>query len=402
MKTFINKIEFYWIMVLKETLRNVVRTQQLGNSGIPRSLLKDIDLNAKHAIVISGIRRCGKSTLLLQIMGKIKKFYYFNFEDPRASGFVGEDFFRLDEVFKESGESDFYCFDEIQNVPEWEKFIRHLLDNKKKVVITGSNASMLGRELGTKLTGRHLSYELFPFSYDEFLALKSKGPSEQSFTEYYLLGGFPEYLESEDPNILRHLLMDVIERDIVARHELRNAITLKNLSTYLITNSAKEFSYNNLAKLFGVSVNTIISYISYLEDSYVLFTVSRLEYSLKKQITSRKKAYTIDPGFAKANSLSFSQDKGRIFENIAFLQLRRKSREIYYFRENYECDFIVDRNLAVQACYEVNSDNQDREINGIKEAMKQLKIKEGVILTYNQEDVVEGIKLVPLWKYGRD
>ena len=307
-------------MILKETLRTIVKTQQFGDSGIPRSLLKDIDLKTKHTIVISGIRRCGKSTLLLQIMGNIKNFYYFNFEDPRASGFNGEDFFRLDEVFKEEcKESDFYCFDEIQNVPEWEKFIRHLLDNKKRVVITGSNASLLGRELGAKLTGRHLSYELFPFSYDEFMVLKSKGPSEQSFSDYYGLGGFPEYIEAGDPQILRHLLMDVIERDIVARHELRNAVTLKNLATYLITNSAKEFSHNRLAKLFGASVNTVISYISYLEDSYILFTVPKFEYSLKKQLVNRKKAYIVDQGFAKANSLSFSQDRGRIFENIAFL-----------------------------------------------------------------------------------
>jgi len=388
-------------MILKETLRTIVKTQQFGDSGIPRSLLKDIDLKTKHTIVISGIRRCGKSTLLLQIMGNIKNFYYFNFEDPRASGFNGEDFFRLDEVFKEEcKESDFYCFDEIQNVPEWEKFIRHLLDNKKRVAITGSNASLLGRELGTKLTGRHLSYELFPFSYDEFLILKSKEPSEQSFSEYYGLGGFPEYIEAGDPQILRHLLMDVIERDIVARHELRNAVTLKNLATYLITNSAKEFSHNRLAKLFGASVNTVISYISYLEDSYILFTVPKFEYSLKKQLVNRKKAYIVDQGFAKANSLSFSQDRGRIFENIAFLHLRRKSREIHYFKEEHECDFIVDRNLAVQACLEINDENKDREIQGIKEAMRQLKIKEGIILTYNQEDVIEGIKIVPLWKWG--
>lgn len=379
---------------------------------IEREKKSEIDLNVSFAIILSGIRRCGKSTLLRQLMKKIKHFYYFNFEDPRAVNFEVSDFQKLDEVFKEEiGASDYYFFDEIQNVPQWELFIRLLLDNKKYVIITGSNASLLSKELGTRLTGRNLRYELFPFSYREFLKLNKEKQGIESFERYLTNGGFPEYLKVGKDNILQDLFSDIINRDIITRHKIRNAKIAKNLALYLISNIGKEFSYNNLKKMFELgSTNSVISLVSYFEDSYLLFTVPKFDYSFKKQIINPKKIYAIDTGLVKANSASLSVDNGRRLENMVFIALRNKFKEIFYFQENRECDFVIKDGTkitkAIQVCFELNENNKDRELGGMMEALKKFGLKEGLILTYNQEDkfLVEGkeILVIPVWKWMID
>src|SRR3989344_424008 len=242
-------------MMLKETLRNIVRAQRkdilLINESIEREKLKEVKVEESFAIILSGVRRCGKSTLLRQMIQNSKKFYYFNFEDPSAVSFKLADFETLNNVFNEEyGESKYYFFDEIQNVEKWELFVSAILDKGKYVVITGSNASLLSRELGTRLTGRHLNYELFPFSFAEFLKIKNKKPSIDSFQEYFTSGG----AES-----LQDLFNDIINRDISIRHKIRNLKSLKEMAVYLITNVGKEFSYNSLKKMFNLgSVNSAI------------------------------------------------------------------------------------------------------------------------------------------------
>lgn len=270
-------------MLLKETLRSIVKMQRgeiaSFEYGTVRDMLNEIDLGLQFAIVLSGIRRCGKSTLLRQLMKKTGNCYYFNFEDPRATGFEVTDFQKLNEVFNEEyGASDYYFFDEIQNVQKWELFIRAMLDKKKHFLITGSNASLLSKELGTRLTGRHLKHELFPFSYPEFLTFTSKNAGTESFAEYLQKGGFPEYLKYGKAEILQELFNDIIMRDIVVRHKLRSPKIIKEIALYLITNVGTEFSYNNLAKTFNLgSTNSAIAFVSYLEDSYLLFTVSKFD-----------------------------------------------------------------------------------------------------------------------------
>src|SRR3989344_4777293 len=409
MKTFINASDLLQGMILKETLRAVGRAQKAElaarNRGILRELLSGIKVKVPHAIIISGIRRCGKSTLLQQLMSKISGHYYLNLDDPRIFNFELADFERLEEIFREEfGKNEHYFFDEIQTVAGWELFVRKLLDQKKKCIITGSNASLLSRELGTKLTGRHLTYELFPFSYAEMLKLASAKPSLKSFEKYIKNGGFPEYLQHHEITMLQELLNDSIARDIIIRHGLKEAKTIKELVIYLLTNIGKEFSYNKLAAYCQVgSVNTIISYISYLEDSYLIFTIPRFDYSLGKQLVSPKKAYSIDVGFARANSASFSADRGRILENIAFLHLRRKHKNIFYYKEEKECDFVIKEKgkmtYAIQVCTQLNEENKEREIEGLKEAMTKLKITTGVILTLDQEESFENITIIPLWKW---
>ena len=400
-------------MILKETLRNIVKTQRenldLEEVSIEREDIKEINVEIPFTIVLSGVRRCGKSTLLKQLMRKTKDFYYFSFDDIRAINFDVEDFQKLDEIFlEEYGKKNHYFFDEIQNIQKWELFVRTLLDKKMYVVITGSNASLLSKELGTRLTGRHLRFELFPFSFNEFLLLMNKKQNIDSFEEYFTNGGFPEYLKFKKSTILQELLNDVLNRDIAIRHKLRNLKSLKEMALYLITNVGKEFSYNNLKKTFNLgSTNSAISFVSYFEDSYLLFTISKFDYSLKKQLVNPKKVYSIDNGLTNTNSSSFSQDKGKMLENLVFINLRKKYKNIYYFQEKGECDFVIKKGTkitkAIQVCFDLNEDNKNREIRGLLEALEKFNIKEGVILTYKQEDQFninnKKIKVLPVWKW---
>ncbi|MEW6295105.1 MAG: ATP-binding protein [Candidatus Diapherotrites archaeon] len=229
-----------------------------------------------------------------------------------------------------------------------------------------------------------------------------------SFEGYLIKGGFPEYLKYDKSEILQELLNDIIARDIMVRYKLKNLKTVKEMAIYLLTNVGKEFSYNSLKKTFNLgSVNTAISFISYFEDSYLLFTVPRFDYSLKKQLVSAKKVYSIDNGLSTVNSASFSADNGRMLENLVFIQLRKKYNDIFYFKEKNECNFLVKEKekitKAIQVCFKVDEDNKEREINGIMEAMEKFKLKEGLILAYDQEDELrienKKITVKPAWKW---
>lgn len=402
-------------MITKETLKEIIKVQkeeiEQFEKGIEREKAKEIRLDIHFAIILSGVRRSGKSTLMRQLMRKVGNAYYFNFEDARVVNFELSDFQRLDNAFKEIySEQDYYFFDEIQNAPKWELFIRRLIDSKKNVILTGSNASLLSKELGTRLTGRHLTYEIFPFSYREFLQFIGEKQGIESFNRYLFDGGFPEYLRVYSPDILQELLKDSLARDIITRYGIRNVAQLNALAIYLLTNIGNEFSYNTLKKLFNLgSTNSIISFISYFEDSYLLFTVSRFDYSLRKRIMSPKKIYCVDNGLASKNSISFSQDKGRMLENLVFITLRRKRDEVYYFKKKRECDFVVRKrnsyeiSEAIQVCYDLNEDNKDRELEGLQEAMAKFKLKEGIILTHNQDDefTIKDKRIIvkPVWKW---
>jgi predicted AAA+ superfamily ATPase len=403
-------------MILKETLKRVVNAQRddlkAFEYGTTREKLEDINLDMPYAIILSGIRRCGKSTLLHQYISNIDNYYYLNFEDIRLNDFDSNDFDKFDEVFKELFEEcNYYMFDEIQDIDSWEIFVRQKLDINKRFLITGSNASLLSKELGTKLTGRHINIELFPFSFKEFLSLENLNANSESFMEYLQEGGFPEYLKYKKEEILRELFIDIIERDIVARYKLRDSKLLKNIALYLLTNTGNEFSYNKIKKTFELgSVNTVISFIHYLEDSYLLFTIPKFDYSFKKQIINPKKVYCIDNKLILANSASFSMDYGRLLENSVFLFIRRTYKEIFYYKGNNECDFIVkEKNnikMAVQVTYELNIDNKKREIDGIIEAVKKFNLPGGLIITLDQEDTFEiankKIIVKPVWKWMQE
>ncbi len=397
-------------MITLQALTEVASSQKefllTTKEGIPREKLPSISLQPGIASIISGIRRCGKSTLLRQIVGSSSEFHYLNFEDVRLFQFETTDFPKLDNVF--DGTDKIFFFDEIQNIEGWERYVRTLLNKGAKVVITGSNASMLSRELGTKLTGRHIATELFPFSFNEFCAFTDADPSPASFDSYITNGGFPEFLRVGDPGLIQTLLVDILMRDIIVRNNLRDEKLVKELALYLITNSAKEFSYNSLKNLFGAgSVNTIISILNHFEDSYLFFTVQQFNFSYKKRIVSPKKIYSIDTGMLTLNSASFSSDQGRLLENAVFLHLKRNGDEVFYFKGLKECDFITRSNngtlAAFQVCHILNDDNMKRELSGLVEALDILKLDQGLIITSDQTDqfIVDGkeINVVPAWKW---
>lgn len=398
-------------MVLKSEIEKSLKLQQLflskKQSSFERESLGNIKINSSFILIITGIRRCGKSTLMHQISEKIKEEkLFFNFEDPRIYGFDVDDFTKLDEIVGDK--LNYYFFDEIQNVEKWELFLRHLHDREKNIVITGSNASLLSKELGTRLTGRNIQIELFPFSYSEFRMFKQLDNNLKTFNLYLEEGGFPEYLKSKQKEHLQQLFKDIVYRDIIVRYGIRQVKTLIDIALFLIANVGKEYSLNGIKNTFRVgSANSVADYIQWLEDSYVLFSLPRFSWSLKNVSVNPKKIYCIDSGFAQANSLSFTEDKGRLLENIVYLALRRKYKDLYYFKENGECDFIVkqgqDINQIIQVCTEIHSDNKNREINGLIAALKFFNKTEGLILTLNQDDVLKEndmkITLLPVWKW---
>ncbi len=399
-------------MILKQELKQIIASQRKQidskNKGLTRDKLKQFKIIKNFALIISGIRRCGKSTLLLQSMAKNKNFHYLNFEDPRLKSFDIKNFELLQEAFKEENSSHLYYFDEIQNLQDWENYIRFLLDNDKLVVITGSNASLLSRELGTKLTGRNLKLELFPMSFKEFLSFKKLKPSKDTFEKYLKIGGFPEYIKIQLDEILQNLLSDIISRDIIVRHNIRNSKILYEMTVYLLGNITKEFSYNNIKKTFNLgSVNTVSSFISHLEDSYIIFTLPKFSYSLKQQQVSNKKIFAIDNAFSRVNSLDFSENKEQLLENQVFIELRKKHKDLFYFQGKNECDFLIKEKTkitqTIQVCHELNDKNKEREINGLLEAMDKFELTKGIILTRDQEDkiIIDNKKIVlkPVWKW---
>lgn len=398
-------------MLLKSEIEKSINLQRsfLGKkqAGFLRENLTSVVLNPSYILIITGIRRCGKSTLLQQISQQLKeKHLFFNFEDPRIYGFELEDFTKLDELVGD--DLNYYFFDEIQNVEKWELFVRHLHDREKNIVITGSNASLLSKELGTRLTGRNIQIELFPFSYLEYQKFQKLENSLETFTQYTEDGGFPEYLKNKQKEYLQQLFKDIVYRDIIVRHGIRQSKTLIDVALYLISNVGKEYSLNRLKNTFGIgSANSVADYIQWLEDSYVLFSLPRFSWSLKSVSINPKKVYCIDTGFAQANSLSFSEDQGRLLENIVYLALRRKHKELYYFKDKGECDFIVKQQQEIthiiQVCSELHLDNKTREINGVLAALQFFSKTEGLILTLNQIDTLiiknKTIRVLPIWQW---
>ena len=332
-------------------------------------------------------------------------------DTPALFGFTIEDFRTLDDEIKQSG-AHYLFFDEIQVVTGWESYVRSRIDAHNKIVVTGSNASMLSRELGTRMTGRHISHRLMPFSYSEFIGYKKLQAGEDSLNLYMQLGGFPAYLQTERKELLSDLAVDVLYRDILVRYGLRDEQSLKNLMTFLMGNVGNLITGNKLTQTIRVkSAKTVLDYMSFMENAYLLFSVPRFSFSYRSQLVNPKKVYCVDLGLQSILSPSFSEDRGHRLENLVFVELYRQGREIYYYNNNgYECDFVVCDNqrpvLLIQVCEEIVIDNQDREYGGLVAAMKELQVDKGVFLTMNQSDMasVDGysIETIPVWKWITD
>lgn len=284
----------------------------------------------------------------------------------------------------------YYCL--ANNIIEgWERYVRQKLDEGLKLVITGSSATLLSRELGTKLTGRHIMKELFPFSWSEFCEFRSLDHTETTLIEYMQTGGFPEFVKTKNDDILHQLFEDILLRDIAVRYGVRDVKTLQRLALYLVSNVCNLVTGNRLKTLFGIgATSTVMEYFSHLEQTWLLHFIPKFSYSARKQSINPRKVYAIDTGLVNVNSKSFSDDSGRILENLVFLHLRRSFKEICYFSEKGECDFVVlEQNRPVkivQVCYELSPDNLDRELNGLFEALEFFDMDRGFIVTQNQSD----------------
>ena len=399
-------------MINKSTLEDVIMWQldAAQTSSYSRCLLSEMSFdNAKFAYIITGIRRCGKSTLVQQIMKRhTETSLYLNFDTPNLYGFQINDFRVLDAVIEER-KPVWLFFDEIQVVQGWEVYVRSKLEQGYRVVVTGSNSTMLSRELGTRLTGRHLSYTLYPFSYMEYLGFTKQAASAESLEKYLSCGGFPEYVQDENPRILTDLINDILYRDILVRYNLHDESALKSLFVYLMGNIGNLTSANKLTNAIGVkSAATVAGYFSYLENSYLIKFLPKFSFSYKSQLLNPRKVYSIDHGLHRVSTPSFSQDKGHVIENEVYLELLRKEYELFYFSENqHECDFVLCRHNApesvIQVCESLNHENEQREVGGLVEAMNFFKFSKGTILTFDQEDVMysedKEIRIMPVWKW---
>ncbi len=387
--------------------------------GISRDIKYNKYLKTKQICVISGIRRSGKSTLLAQFSKKFKNFYFINFDDERLVNFTIEDFRTLMLVFQERYKSKVIFLDEIQNVKGWEKFVRRIYEEGYKVFVTGSNAKLLSSELATHLTGRYIKLELYPFSFKEFLQFSkidyqkktsaNKAKIFKEFKKYLKEGGFPEYLKFNDTEYLKRVYDDILYKDLLVRFKVKEVKAFRQLASFLFTNFTKEISYNSLKNILGFKSSTSVkNYIEFMQESFLIFELYKYDFSLKKQFVSDKKIFNIDNGLRNAVAFYFSEDRGRLLENLVFIELKRRGQEVYYYKNKGECDFIVRDKSKIVSVIQVSQIieknlNEDREINGLMEAMAQFKLKEGIILTENQEQTIRKdkvvIRLIPVWQW---
>jgi hypothetical protein len=380
--------------------------------GIEREQLAQVEraIASPHAVIISGLRRVGKSTLLAQLAQRLgaANFYYLNFEDERFLGFQAEDANELYQLLLELfGERRSFIMDEIQNVSGWERWVRRFMDLGFKFYLTGSNAALLSRELGSRLTGRYVPIELFPFSFTEFLRWRQWSLPEfqhlttvdharlqQYLDEYLRLGGLPEPLKYPELGLARVLYDDILYRDITTRYRIEAVRALKELAFYLMSNPASLVSFNKLKAQFHLgSVNTIKNYVEYLENSWLIFTVTVYDYSVKRQQIAPKKVYCIDTGLANAIGFAFSPNTGKLLENLIFLALRRQTTEIYYVASamGYEVDFYLpqSRQLIQVTQHLDQPETRAREIRALMEALRDFKLTHGLILAERNAPPIE-------------
>lgn len=375
-------------------------------------------------VIITGMRRTGKSTIQRLFQKEyLESDYYFNFDDERLIHFKLEHFQMLLETLIEVfGSQSTYYFDEIQNIEGWERFVRRLYESGTKIFITGSNAKLLSKELGTHLTGRTIQVEIYPLSFKELMQYKHpeileekilstehRGLLLRSFADYFEYGGIPEYTKFRKQEYLKDLYEGILYRDIVARHKINQEKSLLEMIYYFASNIGKEFNYSKLAKLVGLnSSNTVSSYCTYLEQCYLCFFLCRYSHSLKKQILYNKKCYMIDPALIRLVGFRVSEDKGRILENIVFLHLKMEGKEVYFHKEKKECDFLVREKNKIAEAIQVsvalsNPEVEKREVEGLIEAMKTYGLKTGTIITENEHRSVKidnyQVEVIPIWKF---
>ncbi len=352
------------------------RTGKL-HAGIQRDLLSSClkQVESKEAVVLKGVRRSGKSTLLFQVIQSLiqqgtapKQILWVNLEEPLFAAEASVDL--LEQIYRAWRENicpegkGYLFLDEIQNIPGWESWVRGRQDSEDiKIFTTGSSASILSREIGSKLTGRQVSFEVYPLSFVEYLRFKGvevdceldylsqKSMIRHFFQEYMQFGGFPEVVLQEDNEnkqlLLKNYFNDILHRDIVARHEIRDIVNLQNLAIFLLTNNARLTSVNKLKSNFSISQDKTENYLSAILESYLVFQLRKFDWSLKNVQRHGFKPYAIDTGLRNRVAFSFTADTGWLAENMLHNHLRRNHEEVYFTTDGTETDFVVKQGMRI-------------------------------------------------------
>ena len=380
--------------------------------------------------VILGPRRAGKSVFALRLL-RNQSFAYFNFDDESLPG---EEKIDLDELLSELrqvyGDTKYIFFDEIQNLPNWELFVNRLHRSGYNLVLTGSNASLLSKELATHLTGRHIPIEILPFSFEE--VLKAKGyefdadrlalPEEKAklfgyLNQYMTNGGYPEVVTKDiDPRGYLDVLFDaVLFKDVIKRHGVKFSKQIDGLGSYLINNVSNQYTARKLRDVLQFKSDvTVAKYLDYLIEAYVLFSLDLHSDKAGSRIRSAKKAYVIDNGFVTAKAVQHSPNSGKLMENLVFTELVKKgnepNRELFHYRtrNDREIDFVVKKGYKITELIQVAYDSTDpdveeREVKALVEASSELKVSKLTVLTWNEKrEVKKGdatVAFTPLYEW---
>lgn len=386
-------------------------------------------LKYPNILAILGVRRCGKS-VLSHLIFKGTNYGYINFDDERLVGMKANDLNLILEAFYALYGSNLenIILDEIQNIDCWKLFATRLRISKK-VIITGSNSKFLSGELATHLTGRHIDLLLFPFSFREYLQTKNLKLTKEDlystrtlsqikkhFEEYIKLGGFPE-TSKFGPRIVSAIYGDILNKDIIFRHDVKHKSTLKELTRYLVSNYTKEITFSNIKNTFQIKdAHTIKNYIDYSNESFITFILERFSFKLKRYNIAPKKVYCIDNGIINSISLQFSENIGRLMENLVAVELLgRKSyfdpdTEIFYWKDHQqrEVDFVVKKGKDIEELIHVTYASSIEEIDSREEkslvnVSKELKCRNLKIITwdYKSEKILNNNKIlfIPIWEW---
>ncbi|HAQ18877.1 MAG TPA: AAA family ATPase [Prolixibacteraceae bacterium] len=430
------------LQLLKEIILNA--QEGILFTGTRRNL--EVRSVEKKATILIGVRRCGKSTLLNQVISRLisegvskENFLYVNFFDDRLAQIKSESLDIVLEAYfmiypaKKVQEKVYFFFDEIQVVQGWEAFIDRVLRTENcEVYLTGSSAKMLSKEIGTQMRGRALSWELFPFSFIEYLdhsGIKSSFPAttqdriliQKSFENFYEQGGFPEVIGLDKPlriKIHQEYFNSILFRDLIERYDIAHPKALVDLSRKLLENVASLYTLNgstNFLKSLGHKVpkNSVAEYLSWFEDAYFLFTVRIFSASISKSNANPKKIYCIDHAFVRSVTSGVLVNSGHLLENIVFVALRRLNIKLYYYKTsmNQEIDFLMQdqqRNITlIQVCQTlVNPVTRQREISALQIAMNELGLSKSILVTQDESEnivVKEAIiEVIPIWKFLLD
>ena len=394
------------------------------DTGIKRKsyLKKSQDILETNMILsLIGVRRSGKSFIMRQIVKdliepgmKPANTLMINFEDRRFSEITIKLLDKIYETYLEYLDPDdkiFVFLDEIHRVERWERWVRTMHELKKcKIIITGSTAELLQGELATVLTGRHLDIFVYPLSFKEFLNFKNleikdmldfidkKIEINRYLREYIEYGGFPEVVLSNNKiEILNVYFEDILNKDIIQRYNIRKISKLRNLAKFYLTNISSQITFNSLERSIGITMDTIEKFSGYLESALLIFFIKRFSFSIKTQDKSPRKVYGIDTGLCNAIGFRFTENKGRLIENLVALDLLRRTTEdplleIYYWKDNQgrEVDFVIKSGLKVieliQVCWDItNPMTKKREIRSLLKAMKVFELEQGMIITEDLE-----------------